>query len=124
MNTGKLFAGIYVDADLTPRIVPALHQRSYEARSALEDGLGAADDEEILTRATALDMVVLTNNDRDFTYLAQQWMKSGRSHAGILISEQYRNRQFGEFLRRLLRFLDAVSADEMRNSVRYLSEFR
>jgi hypothetical protein len=29
-----------------------------------------------------------------------------------------------EFLRRLLRFLDAVSASEMRNSFRYLSEFR
>lgn len=69
-------------------------------------------------------MVVLTNNDRDFTYLAQQWMKSGRSHTGILISEQYRNRQFGEFLRRLLRFLDTVSADEIQDCVRYLSEFR
>ncbi|MBN1875854.1 MAG: DUF5615 family PIN-like protein [Anaerolineae bacterium] len=124
MNTGKLFAGVYVDADLTPRVVNALRQRSYEAYSALEDGLDTATDEEILVRATALNMVVLTNNDRDFTYLAQQWMKSGRSHAGILISEQYRNRQFGEFLRRLLRFLDTVSADEMQDCVRYLSEFR
>ena len=28
------------------------------------------------------------------------------------------------FLRRLIRFLDTVTADEMRNAVRYLSEFR
>ncbi len=120
----KLFAGIYVDADLTSRLVPALRQRSYEAGSALEDGLSAATDEEILARATALGMVVLTNNDRDFTLLAQQWMDAGRAHAGILISEQYRNRYFGELLRRVLRFLDAVPAAEMRNTVRYLSEFR
>ena len=58
MSSGKLFAGIYVDADLTPKIVPALRQRDYEACSALEDGFGAATDEEILTRATELHMVV------------------------------------------------------------------
>ena len=39
-------------------------------------------------------------------------------------AKQFRNRELGEFRRRLIRFLDAVTADEMRNSVRYLSEFR
>jgi hypothetical protein len=43
---------------------------------------------------------------------------------GILISEQFRRSQFGEFLRLLLRFLDSVTADEMRNGFRYRSEFR
>jgi hypothetical protein len=38
----RLFAGIYVDADLTPRIVSALRQRNYECQSALEDGLREA----------------------------------------------------------------------------------
>ena len=120
----QLLVGIYVDADLTPRLVPALRQRNYAAGSALEDGLSAATDEEILARATALGLVVLTNNDRDFTLLAQQWVAAGRSHAGILISGQYRNRYFSELLGRVLRFLDTVTADEMRNTVRYLSEFR
>ncbi len=124
MSAEKLFASIYVDADLTPRIVAALRQRGYECRSALEDGCGAATDEHILARATELNMVLLTNNDRDFSLLAQQWAKEGRPHAGILITEQYRNQQLGEFLRRLLRFLDTVTADEMRDAIRYLSEFR
>jgi len=66
----------------------------------------------------------MTNNDRHFSYLAQQWTGEGRQHAGILISEQYRNRQIGEFLRRLLHFLDTVTAKEMHGMVRYLSEFR
>jgi predicted nuclease of predicted toxin-antitoxin system len=113
-----------VDADLTPRIVVALRQRNYECRSALEDNMGEATDEQILARATELDMVLLTNNDRHFSYLAQQWAGEGRQHAGILISEQYRNQQIGKFLRRLLRFLDMVTAPEMRGIVRYLSEFR
>jgi len=120
----KLFAGIYVDADLTPRIVSALRQRGYACRSAWEDNLGEADDEQILAHAAELDMVLLTNNDCHFSPLAQKWTSEGRQHAGILISEQYRNRQLGEFLRRLVHFLDTVTADEMRNTVRYLSEFR
>ena len=124
MNQEKLFAGIYVDADLTPRIVSALRQRGYECRSALEDDLGEATDEQILARATELGMVLLTNNDCHFSPLAKKWTGEGRQHAGILVSEQYRNRQMGEFLRRLLRFLDAVTAGEMRNTIRYLSEFR
>jgi predicted nuclease of predicted toxin-antitoxin system len=124
MTEEKLFASIYVDADLTPRIVSALRQRNYECQSALEDGMGAATDEQILERATELNMVLLTNNARDFAYLAQKWANEGRQHAGILISEQYRKRQIGEFLRRLLRFLNIITAEEMRGAFRYLSEFR
>ena len=124
MSEERLFAGIYVDADLTPRIVSALRQRSYLCQSAIEDGMAAATDEQILERATELDMVLLTNNARDFALLARAWEEQGRQHAGILISEQYRRRQLGEFLRCLLRFLDTVTATEMRGAFRYLSEFR
>ena len=41
-----------------------------------------------------------------------------------MICEQFRRSEFGEFLRLLLRFLDTVTAEEMRNGFRYLSEFR
>jgi predicted nuclease of predicted toxin-antitoxin system len=103
---------------VTPRIVSALRQRNYVCQSALEDGLADASDERILERAAQLGMVLLTNNARDFSLLAQEWASQGRQHAGILISEQYRRRQLGEFLRRLLSFLDTVPADEMRGAFR------
>jgi predicted nuclease of predicted toxin-antitoxin system len=124
MSEPRLFARIYVDADLTPRIVSALRQRNYVCQSALEDDMADASDEQILERAAQLGMVLLTNNARDFALLAQEWASQGQQHAGILISEQYRRRQLGEFLRRLLGFLDTVTADEMRGAFRYLSEFR
>jgi hypothetical protein len=69
-------------------------------------------------------MVLLTNNTRHFVALAQQWARQGREHSGILICEQFRRSEFGDLLRLLLRFLDGVTADEMRNGFRYLSEFR
>lgn len=124
MSDTRLFVALYVDADLATRIVYMLRQRGYECRSAIEDGHGAASDEMVLTRATQLGMTVLTNNERDFSPMARRWSDAGQEHAGILISQQFRNRELGEFLRRLLRFLDTVTADEMRNTVRYLSEFR
>ncbi len=124
MSEKRVFAALYVDADLTWRLVLALRQRGYECQSAFEDGRGDADDETILTRASELGMVLLTNNDRDFSTMARRWIEAGRDHAGILITEQFRNRELGEFLRRLMRFLDSVTADEMRNTVRYLSDFR
>ena len=124
MNDERLFAALYIDADLTPRVIPALRQRGYECRSAIEDGLSDADDETIMKRASELGMVLVTNNTRDFVPMAQQWTENGQEHHGVLISEQFRNRDLGEFLRRLIRFLDTVTVDDMRNTVRYLSEFR
>ena len=124
MGDEKLFAGIYVDADLIPGIAIALRQRNYASQSALEDGFSEASDEQILERAADLGMVLLTNNTRHFVLLAQQWASQGRAHTGVLICEQFRRSEFGEFLRLLLRFLDTVTADEMRNGFRYLSEFR
>ncbi len=82
MAKERLFAALYIDADLTPRIVPALRQ------SAINNGLRQADDETILERAAELGMVLVSNNTRDFVPLAQQWTAAGRDHAGILISEQ------------------------------------
>ena len=124
MSDEKLFAGIYVDSDLIPGIAIALRQRNYASQSALEHGFSEASDEQILERAVELGMVLLTNNTRHFVVLAQQWARQGREHAGILICEQFRRSEFGEFLRLLLRFLDTVTADEMQNGFRYLSEFR
>ncbi|GAB4448846.1 MAG: hypothetical protein Fur0044_44490 [Anaerolineae bacterium] len=69
-------------------------------------------------------MVLLTFNERDFVLLAQRWVAEGRQHAGILLSDQFTRRQLGELLRRVLRFLNTVSAGEMVNTIRYLTEFR
>ncbi len=81
-------------------------------------------DEAQLIYAATHDMVLLTFNQRDFVSLARQWAAQGQDHSGILLSNQSSRRQLGELLRRVLKFLDTVSPDEMVNSVRFLSEFR
>ena len=51
-------------------------------------------------------------------------VSSGREHAGIVISEQMSQRRFGELLRRVLRLLDALTAEEMHNRIVFLHQFK
>jgi hypothetical protein len=69
-------------------------------------------------------MTILTYNAQDFISLARTWHIAGREHAGIILSEQFSQRQFGELLRRVLRLLDNVTADEMHNQIIFLQQFQ
>ena len=81
-------------------------------------------DEDHLTYAASQNRTLFTFNEADYVKLARKWAEEGRSHAGILISDQFSLRQIGELLRRMLNFLDQVTADEMVNAVRYLGDFK
>ena len=119
-----LFIQIYVDEDSTSALAEALRERGYVAESALEAGLGEANDEAQLTYAASKGMAILTRNNIDFSALSKQWAKSGREHAGIIISEKFSREQFGELLRRTLKLLNTMTADEIQNTFVYLSRFR
>ena len=69
-------------------------------------------------------MVLLSFNQRDYVQIARQWTAKGHDHAGILLSDQFTRQQLGELLRRVLRFMNTVPADETVNTVSYLSEFK
>lgn len=73
----------------------------------MEAGNLGASDEAQLSYATERGMAILTYNIQDFIKLAQTWHASGRKHAGIIVSEQFSQRSFGELLRRVLRLLDS-----------------
>ena len=52
-----------------------------------------------------------------FERLVEEHFHTGRDHAGVFIAAR---RVPGEIVRRLLVILNAVTADEMKNQVRYL----
>ncbi|MFQ6099948.1 MAG: DUF5615 family PIN-like protein [Anaerolineae bacterium] len=119
----SLFASLYTD-DVTDRLAILVRQRGFNALSAREAGLIEQAEETHLIYAATHGMVLLTFNQRDYVLMAQRWAAEGRRHAGILLSDQFTRRQLGELLRRVLKFLNTVPAEEMINVVRYLSEFR
>ena len=119
-----LFIQIYVDHDSTSALASALRERGFVAESALEAGLEEADDETQLKYATSKGMAILTRNNIDFSVLAKRWARDGRKHAGIIISEKFTREQFGELLRRTLKLLNTMTADEIQDAFVYLSQFR
>ncbi len=126
MRTGRprLFIALYTDEDVTSNLAPALRRRGYTAESAVEAGNSGVPDEAQLGYAASRGMAILTYNAQDFIPLARAWHIAGRERSGIIISEQFSQRQFGELLRRVLRLLDSVTADEMYNQIVFLQQFQ
>jgi len=120
----SLFVALYTDEDVTDDLAPALRRRGYDAQSTAEAGNGSLSDDEQLRYATEQGRAILTYNIEDFISLARQWHAQEREHAGIILSEQFSRRQFGELLRRVLRLLDSVTADEMHHQMMYLQHFK
>ena len=119
-TNGELFIRLYVDADITPKLARTLRTRGYDAVSAHEVGLAEASDAEHIAFAASQGCTLLTCNARDFTPIFEDLWFAGKEHSGVIVSEQL---EPGEMLRRVLRFLDVVSADEMRNNWKNLAEF-
>jgi predicted nuclease of predicted toxin-antitoxin system len=120
----RLFASIYIDEDVTDRLAIALRQRGFEAVAAHEVNLVSASDEAHLTYAAEQEMILLTCNRDDFIRLAHEWAAAGRQHFGIIVSPQFSDRQFGELLRLTLNLLNRIAADDLVNTVCYLTSFR
>ncbi len=120
----RLFVALYTDEDVTTDLAPALRWRGYMAQSTAEAGNAEMSDEAQLTYATAQRMAILTYNAQDFIPLARVWYAAGREHAGIILSEQFSQRQFGELLRRMLQLLDSLTANEIYNRIVFLQQFK
>lgn len=119
-----LFVALYTDEDVTADLVLALRRRGYRAQSTLEASNTGISDEAQLAYATEQGMTMLTYNTQHFIPLARSWYLAGREHAGIIVSEQFSQQQFGELLHRVLRLLNSLTADEIYNRVVFLQQFK
>jgi len=116
----RLFVALYTDADIHGGLAAQVRRRGFDAISAYEAGTGSLDDPDQLQYATSQRRAILTCNAKDFAPLVDEWYQTGRDHYSVIVSEQI---PIGEMLRRVLRLLDTVSADEMNNAFYNLAEF-
>ena len=79
-----------------------------------------ANDETVLVRAVQQGRAVLTFNVRDFAPLVVRWFHEGREHFGIILSPELGQ---GELLRHTANLIGVITADDPKNTVRWLSEF-
>ena len=106
------------------RLAVDLRGHGYDVRTTEEAGQDTATDEEQLAFATGEGRAILTYNIRDFTPLHEQWQAAGRTHAGIVVSQQMGRRQYGVLLQRMLRLLNHFTAEEMAGNFVHLAQFR
>ena len=111
---------LYFDEDSARHsLARELRFRGADVLTAIETEMAQKTDEEQLEWAAANSRVVYSFNRGDFYGLHTAWLKAGRSHSGIILSRQ--GLSVGEQMRRLLRLIDTLTAEEMRNRIEFLS---
>lgn len=113
---------LLLDHHIDVQLATDLRREGFDVTFPRELGTERALDEAHLEWATSHGRVILTGDIKDFPRLAESWAEQGREHAGVLLLVGKSRLSYGELLRRLRAFLDAVPAEEMVNQVRWLDE--
>jgi len=118
-HSEPFFSNLLEEDSMSHALVRGLRARGADVRTALEEGMIERDDEEHLEFAAKANRVLYSFNVADFYDLHSRYLVEDKEHAGLILARQ---QQFaiGEQLRRLLRLIAKVSADEMKNRVEFL----
>jgi Domain of unknown function (DUF5615) len=113
---------LYLDEDSISRtLIRALKARHVDILTTQEANMMAQSDASQLAFAVDQKRSIFTFNTRDFVQLHKFYLETGKSHAGIIVSDQV---QVGVLVRRLLKLLDAKSANEMQDWLEFLGNWR
>lgn len=114
---------LYVDEDAMQGIlVQGLLSRGIDVVSATSAAMVNRDDEDHLMTATGLRRALYSYNGRDYQRLHTEWLRGGRTHAGIILAAQQRY-QIGDEVGRLSRLVARLSAGEMRDRLEFLNSW-
>src|SRR6185503_11219058 len=108
---------LFLDEDIHLALAGALRKRGYDAIHSNEERRFGAGDKEQLEFSTREGRCLMTFNVGDFVGLHNEWVESGRQHAGIIVSKQMTIR---EALRRLLALLQEQTAASFQGQLRFL----
>jgi predicted nuclease of predicted toxin-antitoxin system len=112
---------LLLDEHIWAGLAGELTQRGYDVVHIAQTSQRGIDDESLLELAAGENRAVLTNNIRDFAPLVAHWYETGRQHSGIILSIQLPP---GELLKQMEKLLAALSADDLKNTARWLQEFK
>lgn len=113
----------YFDEDsMRHALVEALRKRGVDILTALEAGTIEESDDDQLEYAARRGRTISSFNVADFCQIHAQWLTERKSHAGIILARQ-RQYSVGEQMRRLLRLVSAMTADDMQNRLEFLSDW-
>jgi hypothetical protein len=106
---------LYVDEDASEEaVVRGLRARGVDVLTTLETDRAGSSDAEQLAFATGQRRTIYTFNVGDFARLHRQYLERGIEHSGILVIPDQRC-SIGEKVRRVARFVQATSAEDLMN---------
>jgi uncharacterized protein DUF5615 len=113
----------YFDEDSMSRaLIRSLSARGIDVANAVDAGLSGLTDAAHLEYAAKTERVLYSFNVGDFYRLHCEWLRQGKSHAGLVLVPQ-QVYSIGEQMRRLLRLSASRSATEMRARIEFLSSW-
>jgi hypothetical protein len=114
---------LYFDEDsMRHALVEALRKRGVDLLTPLDVGSTERTDEQQLEYAAAQGRAIYSFNVGDFCRIHAEWLSQHKSHAGIVLAHQ---QQFsvGEQMKRLLRLIGMVTAEDMQDRLEFLSDW-
>ena len=112
---------LHLNEHLSPRLAQQLRRHKFDVTSTLEKELVSTSDREQLEFCCVERRAILTFNVDHFTLLHEEFTAANKEHWGIILSAR---EPIGVLLHRLLRLLNSLSADELKNQIRWLNEFK
>ena len=112
---------LLLDSHVWEGLAAALVKKGYDVVHINHTEYRRVDDDIVLAFAASQGRAVLTFNHQHFAPLARLWYEAGREHFGIILSIQLPQ---GELLRQADNLLTALPAEDLKNTVRWLQEFR
>lgn len=112
---------LYLNEDIHTAVVKPLKYRGFDVVTTDELGKKGQSDIIQLKFAVKQKRAVISFNIKDFVPLHKEYAKAGEEHYGIIVSKQL---PIGEFLKRLLNLCSSLSAEDMKNRLEYLSQWK
>lgn len=113
----ELFIRLYLDEDVDVLLANLVQARGFDAATTHQSGQRGKSDSEQLAFAVTQNRTMLTHNRADFEHIAQEYFEGQQSYPGIIIAVR---RPVYDLAQRVLIILNAVTADEMQDNIRYI----
>lgn len=111
----------YLDENVQGALAEAMRSRGIDVLTTLEAGNIGASDLQQLDFVRESQRAIVSYNVGDFAALHHSEMKKGNSHFGIILSDIF---PVGMILRRLMKIYFSVPAEEIKDRLEYLGNWR
>ena len=112
---------LHLNEHLSWHLAEQLRKLGFDVTSTIELRMLEDDDETQLAFAVSQQRAIVSINHQHFAPLHKQYIAEGKEHWGIILSTE---EPISVLRRRLLRLLNTLSADDLKNRIRWLNEFK